>query len=66
MLDLKYLRQNLEFVRLKMADRGQSIDFDLFLALDTRRRDILMEVETLRSERNNVSKEIGNQEKEEG
>jgi seryl-tRNA synthetase len=59
MLDLKYLRQNMEFVRRKMADRSQSIDFDLFLTLDARRRDILMEVETLRSERNNVSKEIG-------
>jgi seryl-tRNA synthetase len=59
MLDLKYLRQNMEFVRRKMTDRGQSIDFDRFLALDDRRRDILMEVETLRSERNNVSKEIG-------
>ena len=59
MLDLKYLRQNMEFVRRKMTDRGQSIAFDRFLALDDRRRNILMEVETLRSERNNVSKEIG-------
>jgi len=59
MLDIKYLRQNLELVRQKMADRGQSIDFDGFLALDAQRRDILMEVETLRNERNNVSKEIG-------
>lgn len=59
MLDIKYLRQNIEFVRQKMAERGQSIDFDGFISLDARRRDILMEVETLRSERNNVSKEIG-------
>lgn len=59
MLDIKYLRQNIEFVRKKMAERGQSIDFDCFNSLDTRRRDILMEVETLRSERNSVSKEIG-------
>jgi len=60
MLDIKYLRQNIELVRKKMAQRGPSIDFDRFTALDTQRRDILMEVETLRSERNNVSKEIGN------
>jgi seryl-tRNA synthetase len=59
MLDIKYLRQNIELVRKKMAQRGTSIDFDRFTSLDTRRRDILMEVETLRSERNNVSKEIG-------
>ena len=60
MLDIKYLRQNIELVRKKMAQRGQSINLDRFTSLDTQRRDILMEVETLRSERNNVSKEIGN------
>lgn len=59
MLDIKYLRQNIEFVREKMTQRGQSIDFDRFSSLDSKRRDILMEVETLRSERNSVSKEIG-------
>jgi seryl-tRNA synthetase len=59
MLDIKYLRQNIELVRKKMAERGQAIDFDRFIALDSQRRDILMEVETLRNERNNVSKEIG-------
>jgi seryl-tRNA synthetase len=59
MLDIKYLRQNIEFVCEKMLQRGQSIDFDRFTSLDIQRRDILMEVETLRSERNNVSKKIG-------
>ena len=59
MLDLKYLRENLDFVRKKMAERGQQIDFDRFAQLDTDRRSILQEVENLRSERNRVSKEIG-------
>jgi len=59
MLDIKYLRQNIEVVRSKMAARGQSIDFDRFTSLESERRDLLMAVETLRSERNNVSKEIG-------
>jgi seryl-tRNA synthetase len=59
MLDIKYLRQNIELVSKKMAQRGQSINLDRFASLDMQRRDILMEVETLRSERNNVSKEIG-------
>jgi seryl-tRNA synthetase len=59
MLDIKYLRQNIEIVQQKMTQRGQAIDFSRFVALDTQRRDILMEVETLRSERNNVSKKIG-------
>lgn len=63
MLDIKYLRQNLEHVRIKMLERGQEIDMGRFTALDTQRRDILQEVEVLRSERNAVSKEIGEKKK---
>lgn len=59
MLDIKYLRQNIEFVRKKMDERGQKIDFDRFLALDAKRRDILQSVEALRNERNSVSKQVG-------
>jgi seryl-tRNA synthetase len=59
MLDIKYLRQNIELVRKKMDERGQKIDFDRFLDLDAKRRDILQAVETLRNERNSVSKQVG-------
>jgi len=59
MLDIKYLRQNIEIVRKKMDERGQAIDFDRFLGLDAKRRDILQSVETLRNERNDASKAIG-------
>jgi seryl-tRNA synthetase len=59
MLDIKYLRQNIELVRKKMDERGQKIDFDRFLGLDAQRRDILQAVETLRNERNSVSKQVG-------
>lgn len=53
------MRQNIDFVRKKMEERGQKIDFDRFAALDAKRRDILQTVESLRNERNSVSKEIG-------
>lgn len=59
MLDIKYLRQNIDLVRKKMDERGQKIDFERFLGLDTKRRDILQSVETLRNERNSVSKQVG-------
>ena len=59
MLDIKYLRQNIELVHRKMDERGQKIDFDRFLSLDAKRRDILQAVETLRNERNSVSKQVG-------
>ena len=63
MLDIKYLRQNIDFVSGKMRERGQAMNLDRFIALDAERRDIIREVEGLRSERNTVSKLIGEKKK---
>jgi seryl-tRNA synthetase len=63
MLDIKFLRQNIDFVRKKMRERGQEINLDIFTALDTKRRTALQEVEILRNERNTASKEIGERKK---
>jgi len=63
MLDIKFLRQNLDFVRTRIAERGQDIDLDAFVRLDGKRRDILQEVEALRNERNAVSKQVGEKKK---
>ncbi|MBE9546944.1 MAG: serine--tRNA ligase [Proteobacteria bacterium] len=63
MLDIKFLRQNIDFVRKKMRERNVDVDLDKFTSLDSGRRDILQEVETLRSERNRVSREIGQKKK---
>ncbi len=63
MLDIKFLRQNVDLVQRKMRERGQEIDLDAFTGLDASRRDILQEVEALRNERNQASKEIGEKKK---
>ena len=63
MLDIKFLRQNADLVRKKMLERGQEINLSVFTDLDARRRDILQEVESLRNERNQASKEIGERKK---
>jgi seryl-tRNA synthetase len=63
MLDIKFVRQNMDLVRRKMLERGQKIDLGAFTDLDTKRRDILQEVESLRNERNQASKEIGEKKK---
>jgi len=63
MLDIKYLRQNIDFVAGKLSERGQEINLERFIALDEKRRDIIREVEALRNERNNVSKMIGERKK---
>ena len=59
MLDIKFIRENIDLVRAKLKERGDVIDLEQFSAMDRKRRDILQEVETLRSDRNSVSKEIG-------
>jgi seryl-tRNA synthetase len=63
MLDIKFLRQHMDIVQEKLSQRGQDIDLGRFTQLDRKRRDILMEVETLRSEKNAFSKEIGEKKK---
>jgi len=63
MLDIKFLRQNIDFVAGKMRERGQTMNLDRFVALDAERREIIGEVEELRSERNTVSKLIGEKKK---
>jgi seryl-tRNA synthetase len=63
MLDIKFLRQNIDFVKSRIAQRGQNIDLDDFVRLDAKRRDILQEVEALRNERNAVSKQVGERKK---
>lgn len=63
MLDIKYLKQNMEFVADRMRDRGQAMNFERFSLVESRRRELLQEVEQLRGERNAVSKLVGEKKK---
>ncbi|WP_026693543.1 serine--tRNA ligase [Peribacillus kribbensis] len=59
MLDIKYLRANLEEVKKKLAFRGEDLnDFDKFEELDKRRRELITETEQLKSRRNEVSQQV--------
>lgn len=59
MLDIKLVRNNPELIREAVKKRGEEIDLDGFLKLDEKRRELLYEVEQLKSQRNTVSQEIG-------
>ena len=61
MLDIKLIREKTDFVRQRLAARGAGDEskIDELLKLDDQRRKSLAEVETLKSLRNRVSKEIG-------
>ena len=63
MLDIKYLRLNIDFVSGKMFERGQEMNLERFITLDAGRREMIREVEGLRGERNAVSKQIGEKKK---
>ena len=58
MLDLKYVRDNLDQVAQMLKDRRMDMDLQQFAALDEQRRAILSQVESLKHERNKASEEI--------
>jgi seryl-tRNA synthetase len=59
MLDIKFLRENLDRVKERLAARGGSIDWERFGALDRERREALVESERLKERKNRLSGEIG-------
>jgi seryl-tRNA synthetase len=58
MLDLNYLRENIEAACKRLADRGFSLDIDLFQRLDGERKTVIYDVERLRQLRNAASEQI--------
>lgn len=59
MLDLKYIRNNIEFLQGMLKNRGTKVNLNEFEQFDEERRNILNEVEKLKNFRNIASKEIG-------
>jgi seryl-tRNA synthetase len=58
MLDLKFVRDNLDLLGEKTRERGLQIDFGPLKELEADRRQLLKKVEDLRQRRNTVSREI--------
>ncbi|BCA78383.1 serine--tRNA ligase [Desulfuromonas sp. AOP6] len=59
MLDIKYLRENMDEAERRLATRGGALDLSAFRGLDQRRRELLGESESLKAEKNKVSALIG-------
>jgi seryl-tRNA synthetase len=59
MHELSYFRSNLETVARRLADRGFTLDVEVFRAADSKRRAAVTEIETLKAQRNAESQEIG-------
>lgn len=63
MLEIKFVRQNLEIVQKALLTRGHSTDLNAFKSCDEERRTILQELEALRHQRNLVSDQIAEMKK---
>lgn len=59
MLDIRYLRDNLDEAEARLATRGTSAGLTSFRARDARRRELIGESEALKAERNSVSALVG-------
>ena len=59
MIDIKNLRENFSDVQKSLARRGFDIDKDFFTKQDKLRKDLQVDVENLKAERNKLSTEFG-------
>lgn len=59
MLDIKYVRENIDKVCEAMRNRNATFDAQRFQELDEQRRDLITQTEGLQAKRNSTSKEIG-------
>ncbi len=58
MLDIKFIRENVDAVKKAARDKNFDVDVDALIALDDRRRDLLHQTEAIRARRNEVAQAI--------
>ena len=63
MLEIKFVRKNLSAVQNALNARGQAADLEIFQKCDEERRTILLELESLRHQRNVVSDQVAEMKK---
>ena len=59
MIDIKDLRDSIDEVDKSLARRGYSLNKDKFIDLDGQRKSLQVEVESLQSNRKNLSNDFG-------
>ena len=63
MLDIKFVRDNPELVLENLKKRNNPMNLDRFMELEKQRREIIAETESLKSQKNAVSKKISEMKK---
>ncbi len=64
MLDLKFIRENVDKVKEAARNKNEEADVDLILSLDEKRRSLLSEADELKHQRNVASEKIAEMKKE--
>ena len=57
MLDINYIRENVDKVKEAAKNKNRKVDIDAILKLDEERRELIQQAQKLREERNSVSKQ---------
>jgi seryl-tRNA synthetase len=57
MLDIKFIRDNLEICKTAAKNKNRDVDWDGFLALDDKRRELIGASEKIREERNKLTRD---------
>ena len=63
MLDLRFIRANLDKIKDMLAKRGYELDMSRFEQLDKKRREMISEIEALRAKRNELNNQISQKKK---
>lgn len=58
MLDIKFIRENLDIVKMAAQKKKMNVDLDRLVAVDDRRRELMQAIEEKRAEQNKVSEQI--------
>lgn len=58
MLDIKFIRENLDLIKMGAQKKRMTVDLDGLVALDDKRKQLLLSMETKKAEQNNVSREV--------
>ncbi|MFT7507591.1 MAG: seryl-tRNA synthetase, partial [Acidimicrobiales bacterium] len=58
MLDIKFIRENLDIVKMAATKKHITIDLDRLVSVDDSRRELMSALETKKAEQNKTSTEI--------
>lgn len=58
MLDIKFIRDNVDVVKMAVTKKHMDVDIDRLIAVDDSRREVMSSVEAKKAEQNRVSKDV--------